>query len=84
MTRDERSVLDMLVEEFREFRTDDRQWKVDIDGRILRVETFVTSRQAVSERDAARGVSRRSYVATIVGAIGIAVSVVLGIVNLVT
>lgn len=84
MTRDEANDLRIFLDEFREFRTDDRNWKTDIDRRILKVESFVTSKLAVAERDAARGVTRRSYFASVIAAIGIIVSIVLGVVNLIT
>lgn len=76
--------LDVFLGEFREYRTDDREWKEDIAGRLRAVESFVTSKKAVSERDAARGVSRRAYVAATIGAIGVGVSLVLGIINAAT
>jgi hypothetical protein len=84
VTRVEIDKLDVFMGEFREFRVDDRAWKDDIDKRILRVEAFVTSRRAVSERDDARGVSRRAYVAAVIAAVGIVVSIAISVVNAVT
>lgn len=83
MTRDELTNLRIFLDEFREFREDDRTWKNDIDRRILGVEHYVTSRTAVAERDASRGVSRRAYVASAIAAVGIVVSIALGVANLV-
>lgn len=76
--------LDIFIGEFREYRIDDREWKEDINDRLRGVEVFVTSRRAVNERKAARGVSRRAYVAATIAALGVGVSLVLGFVNAVT
>jgi hypothetical protein len=84
VTKGEMTVLEMLIGEFREFRDDDRSWKEDTNKRLNRVEQFVTSKKAVEERDTARGVSRRAYVAATVAAAGVTASIVLGILNLVT
>lgn len=77
MTRDERTVLDVLVDEFRDFRQGDAKWKAQVDERLRSVEKFVTSEQAVDERDQARGVSRRAYIASIIAAAGTGVTVIL-------
>lgn len=84
MTRDERATLEIFLGEWRDFRQDDRIWKLDLEQRVRRVEMFITSEKAEDERAAARGVSRRSYIASAVAAIGVAVSIVLGVVNYVT
>lgn len=84
MTRSELATLDQFVDEFREFRTDDRTWKVGMDDRLRRVETFVTSVTAIGERDEARGVSHRALVAATISAIGVGASLVLGLYNIVS
>lgn len=76
--------LDVFLGEFRAFIEADTSWKSSADGRLRKVEEFVTSKKAISERDAARGVSRRAYVAATIGAVGVGVSLVLGLVNAVT
>jgi hypothetical protein len=83
VTRDEATDLRMFIAEFREFRSDDRVWKLDIEQRTRRMENFITSEQAEEERRKSRGVSRRAYVAASISAIGIVVSIILGIVNFV-
>lgn len=82
MTRNEADKIDMLMAEFREFRIDDRNWKADIDERILSVEEFVTGKRAIARMDAARGVSRRAYLAAVIAAVGILVSIALNVVNM--
>lgn len=77
MTRNELATLDVFIGEFREFRDDDRGWKDDIDKRLLSVEKYVTSKQAVSERDASRGVIRRSYIAATIAAAGVVLTIIL-------
>lgn len=84
MTRDEATDLRMFIAEFREFRHDDRIWKLDLEQRTRRMETFIVSEEAQDERDKSRGVSRRAYVAATVSAIGIVASIILGVVNLVS
>jgi hypothetical protein len=81
VTRDERATLDIFLGEWREFRQDDRIWKIDLEQRVRRMEEFVISEEAQDERARSRGVSRRAYVAATISAIGIVVSIILGIAN---
>lgn len=81
MTRGEMDKLDVFLGEFRAFIEADTSWKSGTDGRLRKVEEFVTSKKAIAERDAARGVSTRAYVASTIAAIGIVVSLVIGIMN---
>ena len=83
MTRAEAERLDQLIAEFREFRKDDRDWKADHGPRLRRVEVYVAGQEAVDDREKARGVSRRAYLAAALTALGILVSIVLNIINLV-
>lgn len=83
MTRDELAKLDIFLGEWRDFRQDDRIWKLDIEQRTRRMESFITSEQAEEERRKSRGVTRRAYVSATVAAIGIVVSIILGVVNFV-
>lgn len=82
MTRDETSALGVLIGEFRQFRDQDAQWKNRIGQRLQLVEEHIAGQEAVQEKEAARGVSRRAYVAATIAAIGILVSIVLSIVNI--
>lgn len=81
MTRDEVSALSVLIGEFRDFRKEDAVWKGKQDERLRNVEAFVTSEQAEDERESARGVSRRSYIASAIAAVGVTVSIALGVIN---
>lgn len=81
MTSAERDKLDVFLGEFRDFRDDDRDWKANISARVTVVEAFVTSKKAVEERETARGVSRRSYIASAIAALGVLFSLALGLVN---
>ena len=81
MTRNELSVLEVLVNEFRDFRRQDSSWKTENDRRLRLVEAYIAGEEAVEEREEARGVSRRAYLASAIAAIGIVVSIILGIVN---
>lgn len=81
MTRGEQEKLDIFLGEWREFRRDDRTWKLDIEQRTRRMEVFIVSEEAEDERQRSRGVSRRAYVAATISAIGIVVSIVLGVFN---
>lgn len=83
MTGRELSALEALIGEFRAFRVDDSDWKESIDKRLRVSEEFVAGARAVAEREAARGVSRRAYIASIIAAVGILVSITLGFVNFV-
>lgn len=82
MTRAEAERLDQLIAEFREFREDDRDWKNDHGPRLRRVEVYVAGQEAIEEKEKARGVSRRAYVAAAVAAAGIVVSICLNVINL--
>ena len=84
MTKDETSVLSVFIGEFREFRTDDRAWKENIEPRLRNVETFITAERAKDKDASARGISRRSYVASAIAAVGVTVSIILGVVNFVS
>lgn len=84
MTRGEIAALEVLMAEFREFRMDDRNWKQRTEVRLAKVENFVTSEKAIDEKEAARGVSRRAYVAASIAAAGVTASIVLGVLNLLT
>lgn len=81
MTSAERDKLDVFLGEFREFRRDDRAWKSDMGRRMTGVEAFVVSKEAVEERESARGVSRRSYIASAIAALGVLISLALGVLN---
>lgn len=81
MTRGEQETLDIFLGEWREYRRDDRNWKADLEQRVRRMEEYVIGEEAQDERAKSRGVSRRAYVAATISAIGIVVSIVLGVAN---
>jgi hypothetical protein len=84
MTASEREAiarLTALVEGIDERLGDDDNGLIK---RVRLIETYVAGREAIDEREASRGVSRRAYIAAVIAAIGVAGSVGLGIANLLT
>lgn len=82
MTRDERSILDVFLGEFRQFRNHDTVWKAAQDKRLRVVEEYVAAEKAKDEEVVRQGISRRAQLGILASAIGVTASTVLGIVNL--
>lgn len=88
MTGPERQTLELLSAFVRDWRREDAEWKERTDERLRKVEIYVAadeSADAAKEKIVtAAGISRRARNTLIVAAIGVGVTVVLGVINLLT
>lgn len=83
MTRDERSILDVFLGEFRQFRNHDSEWKAQQDKRLRLVEEYVAAEKAKDEQVVKAGISRRAQLGILFSAVGVIASTLIGIVNFV-
>ena len=84
MTGPERQTLELLSSFVRDWRLEDTKWKESMDERMRKVELFVAAETTEEQMVTAATISRRALITTIVAVLGICVTAVLGVVNLVT
>ena len=88
MTGPERQTLELLSAFVRDWRNEDSEWKARTDERLRKVEIYVAADESAELTEekivTAAGISRRARNTLVVAAVGVGVTAVLGVVNLLT
>lgn len=84
MTSKEVADLQLLADFVKEWRSEDREWKRDIDNRLRLVEGFVTGATAVAVAQREGGLSTRAKIGLLFSVVSGVVGAVVGVANLLT
>lgn len=64
------AVLEIFIQEFRDYRAVDQVWKDRMEARVHAIEMNVAGEKAVEERDATRRTLRRQQIGLLLTAVG--------------
>ena len=84
MTRGEMADLQLLADFVRDWRREDGEWKERFDERLRSVEGFVTGALAERRMASRARFSQREKIGLAITAVGVVISAVIGVLNLLT